>query len=186
MMDFTLVKNLTIPEGKVKQIMRKADGHILWNGGYKNWVRFSTESDGVTIYNGGKGYKDGYRVRSGGAEAEANNTSCTGFIPVQGGDVIRFCGWNLSGISSGNAVNVYSSGYENIGQTATNASYGIMADYNAYTLINSMVEESTGIWKWCLPPDDSGICYIRVSAYDGINGVPGTRMIVTVNEEITI
>ena len=61
-----------------------------------------------------------------------------------------------------------------------------MADYNAYTLINSLVEESTGIWKWCLPPDDSGICYIRVSAYDGINGVPGTRMIVTVNEEITI
>jgi hypothetical protein len=34
----------------------------------RNEVRYSTEADGVTIYNGGLGYKYGYRVRSGGAE----------------------------------------------------------------------------------------------------------------------
>ena len=34
----------------------------------KNWVPYSTEADGITIYNDGLGYKEGYRLSSSGAE----------------------------------------------------------------------------------------------------------------------
>ena len=71
-------------------------GRMIWEAvTLKNWVKLSTESDGQTIYNGGLGYKNGYRIRSGGAETTASNTACTGFIKVDPGDVIRLSGWDL-------------------------------------------------------------------------------------------
>ena len=65
-MMFSDLKSLTVPEGEVTKIA--VGGVTIWEN-MKNWVKFSTEADGVTIYNGGLGYKNGYRVRSGGAEA---------------------------------------------------------------------------------------------------------------------
>ena len=74
MIDFTGVKAITIPEGKVKKIT--SNGVVLWKGGHTNLVPLSTEADGVTIYNGGLGYKNGYRIRSGGAEGATGVGSC--------------------------------------------------------------------------------------------------------------
>lgn len=179
MMDFGSLKKLTIGGVELKQLF--IGGIQVWKSGYKNWVKFSTESDGKTIYNGGKGYKDGYRVRSGGAEGATGAGSCTGFIPVKGGDVIRFSGWDMSVKANESAINVSDSSFTNIGQTAGLGSYGVLA-YTEYVLEKSLVQESTGVWKWVVPPASFGIAYIRVSGYTEGDGA---KMIITVNEEIT-
>lgn len=185
-MDFSSIKAITIPEGTVTKIT--ASGIILWQAvTYKNWVKFSTESDGVTIYNGGKGYKDGYRVRSGGAEASTANGSVTGFIPAKAGDVIRMSGYNALQTANENAINVFNDILSNLGQScAGNASYGYgMFTESAYSSYNwgkanGVVEESAGVYKWTVPPN-SDIAFIRITGY---TGGKGASMIVTVNEEI--
>lgn len=153
----------------------------------KNWVKYSTESDGTTIYNGGLGYKDGYRVRSGGAEATNDYSTVTGYIPAKAGDVIRIGGANFAGTTTSNAINVSDASFTNIGQVVGNVStgYGIFAStYSSYGYA-SVVEESTGIFKWVVPPDSS-IAYIRVTAETYSDGsAHGENLIVTVNEEIT-
>lgn len=180
-MDFSKLKKLTI--GGVELVKLFVNGIQVWKSGYKNWVTFSTTEDGKTIYNGGLGYKNGYRIRSGGAEASFGDAACTGFIPVKGGDVVRISGWDFSHTQAANAINVSGSAFANIGQFTTQpASYGIFAEnYSAYSY-NSVVEETPGIWKWTVPPAASGVAYIRVTGWSV--GILGSDMIVTINEEI--
>jgi len=165
------------------------NGIRVWKSGPKNWVRYSTTEDGTTIYNGGLGYKNGYRVRSGGAEGDQPNGTCTGFIPVKAGDVVRISGCDFGTSSNGNAINVSNASFTNIGQfTMLPASYGILAAsggaYGAYNH-DSVVEEKTGVWKWIVPPAASGVAYIRVSGYETTPYTyPGDNLIVTINEEI--
>lgn len=182
-LDFSQIKEVVIPEGKVSRI--EIDGAVVWKDGYTNLVPLSINADG-SIYNNGLGYKNGYRIRSNGAEGTNSNTACTGFIPVSGGDVIRISGCNYTYAQNGNAINVSDGSFANIGQfTMLPAQYGIFASgYTAYSY-GSVVQESDGIWKWVVPPAASGVAYIRISAYDNVNGSPGARLIVTVNEEIT-
>ena len=183
--NFANYVRLDIPEGRVKKITRKSDGTVLWKAGYVNQVPLSIDSSGA-VYNG-KGYKDGYRIRSGGAEGALDNTSCTGFIPVKGGDVVRLSGWSLMYVTAGNAINVANASFTNLGQlTSQNSKYGIISDsYGSYGW-SSIVEESDGVWKWVVPPAASGVAYIRVSGSDRTTTAPpGADMIVTVNEEIT-
>lgn len=175
-------KELAIDGIKVVELF--INGVKVWASGYKNWVKFSTTNDGKTIYNGGLGYKNGYRVRSGGAEAVTSNCVCTGFIKVNPGDIVRLSGWAFSHVAAGNAINVSNKNFENIGQAATNNNYGIFASgYSAYGN-TSFVLEKTGVWKWVVPPAASGVEYIRVSGYQ-LAGLSGADMIVTINEEIT-
>ena len=187
-MIFANVKSITIPEGIVTKIV--AAGVTIWQAvveGYKNWVPYSTTSDGTTIYNG-TGYKYGYRIRSGGAEGTASYSTCTGFIPVSGGDTVRVSGCNFAYESTGNAINVSDSSFTNIGQITPSyaaAGYGIFASgaaYQSYSF-STVTEETSGVWKWVVPPAASGIAYIRVTAHDCSNS--GASLIVTVNQEIT-
>lgn len=190
-MIFASAKSLEIPEGIVTKITDE-NGLILWQEevvptGPTNQVPISTESDGVTIYNGGLGYKNGYRIRSGGAEGEASTASHTGFIPVKPGDVVRISGFIFSSATSENAVNVYDSSFTNLGQMTPSyaaAGYGIFAASGAWVAYSwsSVEEESSGVWKWVVPPVESGVAYIRVT---GLTQGDGSVMLVTVNEEIT-
>ena len=72
---------------------------------YTNQIPISTDTDG-SIFNV-VGYKQGYRLNSSGnvADAASGNASTdwfvTGFIPVKGGDVIRFSGAYVEGNSGG-------------------------------------------------------------------------------------
>ena len=72
---------------------------------YTNQIPISTDTDG-TIFNG-IGYKQGYRINSSGNVADAasgsvsNDWFVTGFIPVKGGDIIRFSGAYVEGNSGG-------------------------------------------------------------------------------------
>lgn len=155
-------------------------GTLVISGGFTNQVPISINADG-TIYNG-VGYKEGYRVRSGGTEVEYNAT-CTGFIPVKAGDIVRTKGWNFKNANNGNALNVSDDAFTNIGQASMGGGdYGIFTK-SAYKNYGnaSIVEETTGVYKWVVPPASSGVAYIRISGY-GV--VDGSTMIVTVNEEI--
>lgn len=179
-MDFTTVKSLTIPEGEVVQI--SVGDTILWKAGHTNLVPLSTEADDTTIYNGGLGYKNGYRIRSGGAEGEEKNASHTGFIPLKAGDIVCLSGYDAKNVEVSNAINVYNSSHTNIGQIAGNgAGYGILFSINDSYGWSSIVEETTGVFKWVAPPDSS-IAYMRVTGYTKGDG---SKMIVTVNEEIS-
>ena len=185
-MDFSKIKRFHMDGIELKSI--SINGVHVWTG-FKNWVRYSVESDGVTIYNGGLGYKNGYRIRSGGGEGELASSAHTGFIPVKAGDVIRIGGMNFSSAHShGSALNVADSSFTNIGQfSMTSGQYGIFAEsaYRTYGK-DSVVQEKTGVWKWIVPPAASGVAYIRVSSnmYDTNKAADGSLLIVTINEEI--
>lgn len=171
--------------------------HQIWKSGYKNWVKYSTEADGVTIYNGGLGYKDNCRVRSGGEEAANIAGSCSGYIPVNGGDIIRVAttgtgtGDRFTDGGASSAINVFgaSSGKpgDNLGQVVGNSNgYGIFASDAAYGAYNSKsVIQKDSYWQWTVPPADSGIAFIRVSGYTNPDrDSTYEELIVTINEEI--
>lgn len=183
MIDFSQLKSITIPEGEVAQIT--VNGEIVWKGGHTNLVPLSTTEDGKTIYNGGKGYKDGYRVRSGGLEGAMGSASCTGYIKAKAGDTVRWSGATLDGGGSDNAINVFDSSYTNLGQIAQNSDpgYGIFAE-SAYLNYNwrSVMESANGVLIWVVPPI-ANIAFFRLT---GRTNGDGRNLIVTVNEEITI
>lgn len=184
-MDFRNFKKLNI--GGVDLVELFINGIRVFKAGYKNWVRYSTTEDGKTIYNGGLGYKNGYRIRSGGAEGEQAHTTCTGFIPVKAGDVVRISGCDFGSSSNGNAINVSNSSFTNIGQfTMFPAAYGILAVGASYGKYNhdSVVKEKDGVWKWIVPPAASGVAYIRVSGFNVEAVYPSANLIVTINEEV--
>jgi len=118
------------------------------------------------------GYKDGYRIRSSGAEAEIADGACTGYIKVNGGDVVRVTGCDVTKAYNTNAINVYDGSFNNLGQIVANyksAGYGIFATsgaYVAYCWDSGKIEN--GVYEWTVPPSESGIAYIRVTGYIGI------------------
>lgn len=178
-MNFSTLKALAIPEGDVVKI--ESSGVALWEmpSSYKNWVRYSTESDGTTIYNGGLGYKENYRIRSGGAEAGTTDTVITGFIPFKLGDVLRiyppFTGQNTS-----NTLNFYNASFTHLGQiTDSGSRYGICT-----TAYDSVVADGVSKLTY-LDSFDSSIAYVRVGNQLSKMDNSGANFIVTINEEIT-
>lgn len=179
-MDLTNIKELLV-DG-IKLVELHINGVLAWKSGYKNWVKYSTEADGVTIYNGGLGYKNGYRVRSGGAESALTDATCIGFIPVVAGDVIGIGGATFGTDSSANSINVYDSSYANLGQVVENYAnngYGIFSDGQLSNWNKGTYKD--GCYYWTVP-SGANIAYARVTAR---MGGKGADMIVTINEEIT-
>ena len=88
MIDFTGVKAITIPEGKVKKIVRKSDGVQIW-AGVNNVIASSINPDGTPYrgVNGEIGYKSNYKINSALNEATANGCYLTGYIPAAPKDV---------------------------------------------------------------------------------------------------
>jgi hypothetical protein len=177
-MDFANLKSLTIPEGEVKEIY--SGDVLLWKGGYTNLVPLSTEADDVTIYNGGLGYKNGERIRSGGALGSHGGASHTGFIRAVGGDVVRLSGYDIKKGDTANAINVYNASHSNLGQITPNSnwSYGIFE--GGIHNWDDVILEKSGVYYWVVP-EGFDIEYIRVTGYTNADG---SKMIVTVNEEI--
>lgn len=176
------LKTLSIDGIVLKQLF--VNDVLSWElpSSFKNWFRYSINADG-TIYNDGLGYKNGYRVRSGGAEAETPYYAITGYIPVKGGDVIRVGGVDGYYLTeNANAFNVSDSSFTNLGQAVKNSSYGIFqetayADYK----FGSVVKEADGVYKWVVPPHN-GIAYVRLTIYSYTLNCED--IIVTVNEEV--
>jgi len=175
-------KRISIGGTEVKQLT--LDGTLIWKAGITNRIPLSINADG-SIYNGGLGYKTGYRVRSGGGETAQARTSCSGFIAVQPGDVIRITNCSFDEQGNSNAINAADADFNNIGQwTMLPAKYGIfLEDYVDYAYA-SVVQEREGVWRWVVPPAASGVRYIRLTCYDAAFPAGPTDMVLTINEEI--
>lgn len=182
-MDFANLKSLTIPEGEVAEIT--CNGVLLWKGGYTNLVPLSTEADGKTIYNGGLGYKDGYRIRSGGAEGTSAQAVCTGFIPFVKGEKLYiyppFSGQNVN-----NAINFADKTFTNKGQIVdSGAGYGICSDHpaefksqvvNGVSVLDLSENTVSGV---------EDIAFVRIT-HEHNTTSSGANLIITKNEEIEL
>ena len=197
MIDFSSVKAITIPEGKVKQIV--SNGVTLWKS-YTNQVRQSIGSD-KQPFNGGIGYQNGQELSgSSGSQRAGQGYTCTGFIPVKQGDVVRIKGCNWYSTKQNNYIVAYTSNFEHWGTTSTGGTHYYNTTNNPNKLalerggdnggsmnissdVSTIVIAKNPSWR-----DDGygNIAYIRISVRgDGSNTVDGKDLIVTVNEEIT-
>lgn len=162
--------------------------YALFNG-VPNLVPFSTVSGGGEIYNS-TGYKEGYRLSSGGEEKTQTNSVVTGFIPATTRDIIK-----MSGVSWAPTV----SGYSYI--AFYDANYTLLATINEYTggttngvsnigntggILNtnksahSIVADENGVYTFNISYlDNASFSFIRISA-EGT----GSNMIVTKHKEI--
>ena len=161
MMDFSTVKAITIPEGAVRKIT--TGDTALWQQGpgYTNRLPLAVDADG-NPYNGGLGYKTGYRVNSSYQEVAQTGMCCTGFIPVCNGDVIRVKNITVAGTAGGYILH-YDADKKGI------------APGGASTLLTDPVN---GVYTFT-PLERSTLAYIRISI-----GVIDDTTIITVNEEI--
>lgn len=171
MIDFSAVKSITIPEGIVTKIM--SAGKTLWEAvRYKNWVPFSTEADGKTIFNGGLGYKNNSRLNSSAAVVTLDGYTVTGYIPARAGNIVRVKGVSFdSAHNSGCYFWTFDSSFTKL--KSERPSDSSTADI-------SITQEGNGVIAFSLVDYNTSVRYIRLSAYgDGANAI------VTVNEEIT-
>lgn len=166
---------------------------LIWKSGHTNLMPLSTEADG-TPYNGGLGFKAGYRIRSGGAEAEHSRAAfCTGFIPFKAGDVFRmYSPYGFGTDSSIPSVNVSDANKNNIGQSAYNGAYGIFIN-GAMIFDKCGSVDENGIMTFAIPTniqDADKIAFARVTLLlTGLQTNMAAAMaetIITVNEEIEL
>ena len=152
---------------------------------YTNLVPLSTEADGVTIYNNELGYKDEYRIRSGGDDSISTGCSCTGFIPFVKGDKLyiypAFTGQNTS-----NAINFADKTFTNLGQvTDSGSGYGICA-VNGIAVGKTEVVNGVSVLDISniTAPGFENIAFVRITN-DSSQAI-GAEMIITKNEEIEL
>ena len=135
-------------------------------------IKTSINSDG-TPYNGGKGYKSGYRLNSSGVETAQNGVAVTGFMPVSLGDEITFS--NMT-IPAGNGISgcayCYIAFY-NSSFSLINSYYGYVwyANYPLRISPYETVEYSGKAGNYILKSitvniNNSNVAYMRVSALD--------------------
>ena len=169
-MDFSTIKAITIPEGNVKKITRTSDGTVLWKSGPKNWIPYSTESDGKTIYNNGLGYKSDTRLNSSASEVTLAGYGVCGYIPAKAGDTIRIKGvtWNSS-TQTGSYFWTFDSSFTELKSSRPT---GGSAD------ITTSVDDN-GMLVVYLVNYNTDVRYFRLSTY-GL----GADTIITINEEI--
>jgi hypothetical protein len=142
---------------------------------YTNWIPLSTEVDGVTLYNGGKGYKENTRwSSSGGGDVTADGVITSGYIPVKYGDIVRLKNIRMNKIDAG-------SGIDNVCNVCVFSTLGTGASVNAGELENywyAVWDDESNLAQFTIKSDTT--CYIRLNtAYIGPDSI------LTINEEIT-
>lgn len=160
---------------------------------YTNIVPLSVDTNNA-IYND-KGYKDGYRLSSSGAEKEQEDSTLTGYMPFTKNDIARLTGvvfgtygsLGSDGVTGGNGTGKSLYSYIGLYDSNKNILACLQCD-NA-----KFVEAGINVSGWSYPTasssdvitfDFSG--YAKDIAYIRINAVGnGANMIVTKNEEIT-
>lgn len=125
-------------------------------------LRQSVASDG-TPYNGGTGYKSGYRLNSSGNEAAKSGVYCSGFIPITNAQTIEFEGIELPADPSvGNSnytIHFYDSTFTRIAKSQYQA-------HNVFLTpsIGKGTKDDSGKYiKTFKPTGVSGLAYIRFS-----------------------
>ena len=132
---------------------------------YTNQIPLSIEADG-TPFNGGLGYKTGYRLSSSsGGESANEGVEVTGYIAVKSGDVVRVKNITLSTSSSDGVVLYFDNNKTKLDSTYTATLFSTDEGNGVYA--------SAPITRW------AKLGYIRFTS----SNIDDTS-IVTVNEEI--
>lgn len=137
-----------------------------------NLLHHAVDNTGM-LYNGGTGYKVGYRLKSDGTETILNGGCVTGFIPVSENDVVT-----LSGITGLNCTD--SSLGTNVKIAAFDSNFTQLWNAGAYNAASKLAPTTTDgndLTSFTLVSSTSYPCanvtYIRFSVYDttqdGIN-----------------
>lgn len=125
-------------------------------------LRQSVSSDG-TLYNGGTGYKSGYRLNSGGNEAAASGVYCSGFIPMVSTQTIEFEGIELpAALNIGNSyytIHFYDSTFTRIAKSQ----YQAQDVFHTSSIGSGTTDSSRNYIKTFKPTGVSGLAYIRFS-----------------------
>lgn len=125
-------------------------------------LRQSVSSDG-TLYNGGTGYKSGYRLNSGGNEAAASGVYCSGFIPITNTQTIEFEGISLPavpGVANSNyTIHFYNSSFTRIAKSQYQAHNVFLTP----SIGAGTTDDSGNYIKTFKPTGISGLAYIRFS-----------------------
>ena len=162
---------------------------------YTNVLPLAINSD-KTPYNGGQGWKTGYRLNSSGAEAAVDDWEVTGYIPITTQDVLYFknvqwrgnsqkhdyislCNSNFGCLTSTQVISVF------IEQTLKNAGsapgdYGITVDADNNVVSIDFKKLSTTAYGSVSVNGWAAVKYIRFSCF-GIT----EDSIITKNEPIT-
>ena len=140
---------------------------------YTNLLPLSVEADG-TPYNGGKGYKSGYKMSgSSGGESATTGAYCTGFIPVESAtDIIRIKNITLHSGTNVNNIVFYDANKTKV-YSATGATAG---QFNTGVQVENSNIHKFGASDFTA---ETNIAFFRFSC-GGITD----ETIVTVNEEI--
>lgn len=126
-----------------------------------NQIPLSIDTDG-NLYNGGQGWKTGYRINSSGAEVESSDMEVTGFISARAGDTIYMQGIKMLEVSG--------SGINNRRVVAYDENFELLDYFQPYGVYENMTE---------LVIDDTNFCNVS-----GVN-VANTAYIRIVSDEIT-
>lgn len=125
-------------------------------------LRQSVSSDG-TPYNGGTGYKSGYRLNSRGNEAAASGVYCFGFIPMVSTQTIEFDGIELPAASrvgnSNYTIHFYDSTFTHIAKSQYQAHDVFLTP----SIGKGTTDDSGNYIKTFKPTGVSGLAYIRFS-----------------------
>ena len=168
-MNFADVKAITIPEGAVKKIT--AAGKVIWKRitapAYTNILPLAVDASGNS-YNGGLGYKVGWRLNSSKAEVQHASYCCTGFIPITGDGTIRIKGATKSTPGGGYLYFFKADRTTGVGSIYESALYN--TEVNGVLTFKPTDLSASGI--------DAVYMRISTGAIDG-------NTIITLNEEIT-
>lgn len=133
-----------------------------------NQIPLSTDANG-NLFNGGQGWKTGYRLGGDGTEKALSGIEVTGFIPISYGDTIYMKNITDDGT---HIMGVYNSSHAKIGtRTFTNIFGGAVSGELLSMVVDNNWATETGA--------SSGVAYLRVSATEIT-----ADSIITVNEPI--
>lgn len=148
---------------------------------YTNVLKSAKDADG-TPYNGGQGWKTGYRLNSNGAETAQSNVEVSGYMPCTKNDILRFS--NMTFAKSGTGVDYnYIALYKSDHTKLLSQKVSLLASKNMasaeWDSSGNLVKMSVYEYLAAYSSSASTPAYFRISGYD-INA----SSVITVNEEI--
>ena len=155
---------------------------------YTNVLPLAINSDG-TLFNGGKGYKTGYRLNSSGNETSEAGVFITGFIPINQNDQLYFknIDWYLKSDTNNKcyvcvydaSFNMVTNGYFRDGMLTTLSNYDWAINEGSIALDENNHLTSIRLKPGVVGSTEVNAKYVRISAWN-----ISDESIITINEPI--
>ena len=188
MIEFSKIKELTLQGVKLKLLSISPK--------FTNQIKRATESDGTTIYNGGLGYIDGYRLSSSGSLSSQANTVTTGFIKCNSSSLIRIAGVTWEPTGSGDcylafydssftllgSINYYYATDEGAFVSTVRGNVKFKTSSSTTAKISPTKQNGTLVFdQYTFKTDADKVAHFRINGFG-----KGSDMMVSINEEINL